>query len=343
MSERVCILHHLEEDFQEGLRKFGTSFEELAEKVVDYLEHEQFDRVILVRWEDFRIGPEHELHGLSRYIDQVESYAWGWEREEMKMQYPDGEGSVWAEGCPHSEVVMLDDWMKALKGKDVTLTGAFEHECIDTVSTALGHCGVEFKREEGLIVGSCVDYEFRGSRKVDPDELRDTIQYEAEQHYEVNIKSASEAREALLELILTSTAETISDQDTVDKACDRVFGFCQGDKVCLDDDELLEVDPDLYNDIEPLELSEVDEDEPEAIQVTFVNGLFRVSEEDYPRLKLYRDLAAQPIPVLVDAVEVSPFEYSGLKWDSDAGFEKLQSAARRITTRCEAQPTPGSP
>lgn len=155
---KILLLHHVEARWQKGYERYGTDFYEYADNIRNFIEHSDFDRIILVRFEDPELGDEHYVSGLANYIDHVEVYGYGWWRSQMEEQYPDGEGTIWADGCWHSEVVLLDDWLKGLRGHQLTIVGAFAGECVLTLTTALDHLGVSYKEEHSLIVGSGVPY-----------------------------------------------------------------------------------------------------------------------------------------------------------------------------------------
>ena len=127
---KVLIIHHLEEIWESGYRKFGTSYEALQERFVNYLEENSFDRVILTRFEDFNLGPEHYLIG--PYINKVHDYAYGWEAQERE-NYPE----MFVDGGAHSEVVLVTDWIKEMRGHKVYLSGAFIGECLEDIEIAL--------------------------------------------------------------------------------------------------------------------------------------------------------------------------------------------------------------
>lgn len=145
---RILILHHLEPCWSEGYKKFGTSFERLQEKVVDFLRGSVFDKVILTRFEDMDIctseGYSFEFADL---ISDVREYGYGWPAEAL-LDMPDR----FCAGGSHSEAVLIDDWMLPLKRATVTIAGAFDGECIEDLEIALRHLGVNFSREESLIV-----------------------------------------------------------------------------------------------------------------------------------------------------------------------------------------------
>jgi hypothetical protein len=126
--------------WEQAYRNFGTSFERLVEVFYDHLERNHYDKVILTRFEDHRIHePEYELIHL--FIDQVVSYAYGWEEQDL-LDNPDR----FCEGGSHSQAVLLEDWMK-IKGQ-VFISGAFDGECIEDLEIALRHLEVKFERIE---------------------------------------------------------------------------------------------------------------------------------------------------------------------------------------------------
>lgn len=141
---KVLIIHHLEPIWQDEYQKFGTSFEELVEKFHEHLSNETYDLVILTRFEEYRIGEDYWQ--IAQYIHSVETYAYGWEKQNM-LDNPDR----FCEGGSHSEAVLIEDWMH-LADHDVYISGAFDGECIEDLEIALTHCGVKFSRIEALII-----------------------------------------------------------------------------------------------------------------------------------------------------------------------------------------------
>lgn len=141
---KTLIIHHLEPCWEDGYKKFGTSFESLLARFADHLEQNHYDRIILTRFEDCEICPE-EYMPIYWYVDEVHEYAYGWEEEEMN-EYPDR----FCQGGNHSGAVLIENWMN-LSG-DVYISGAFDGECIEDLEIALSHVGVNFKRIEELIV-----------------------------------------------------------------------------------------------------------------------------------------------------------------------------------------------
>lgn len=147
---RVLIIHHLETCWENGYRKFGTSFEELQEKFLRHLRAARYDKVILTRFEDFALGDDY-FPELAEKISVVHEYGYGWPAEALTEKMADGYS--FAPGGTHSEAVMLTPWMRELQGAQVRIAGAFDGECVEDLEIALRAVGVAFKRLEKLIVG----------------------------------------------------------------------------------------------------------------------------------------------------------------------------------------------
>lgn len=150
---RVLIIHHLEGMWEESYRRYNTSYERLLEQFTDHVIDEPYDKIILTRFEGVGFDEYHRIYGFDRFVDEVHEYGYGWDREGAEEWYPDGEGVDWCEGGDHSEVVYLEDWMRALKGHEVFISGAFDGECIEDLEYALRGVGVAYQRLENLIVG----------------------------------------------------------------------------------------------------------------------------------------------------------------------------------------------
>jgi hypothetical protein len=132
-----------------ALKKFGTSFDALQEKILDFLAENSFDKIILTRFEDWKACPSEGYYPeLLEMVSCVHDYAYGWEKNQLE-ENPE----LFCEGGSHSEAVLLADWMRPLKRDAVTIAGAFDNECIEDLEIALRFLGVEFQREESLIVG----------------------------------------------------------------------------------------------------------------------------------------------------------------------------------------------
>lgn len=147
---RTIIIHHLQMMWETSLLKTGTSFEEMIIKVYEHLQEQQYDRVIVTNFEaNANLDPDQEL--LKEFDPEVYDYMYGWQREEIEEQGDRVEGTDFCEGGMHSEIVMIDEWMRELEGK-IYLCGAFDGECIEDMEIALHGAGKEFKRINELIV-----------------------------------------------------------------------------------------------------------------------------------------------------------------------------------------------
>ena len=146
---RTLIIHHLETIWKAGYERFGVTFEIMAEKVVDYLREHEYDQIILTRFEDDRLEDEHHYTGLSEFIHQVFTYAYGWCQEDV---LDDEDDENWTEGGYHSEYVYLAPWMRTLAGCKVDICGAFDGECIEDLEIALEALEIPFNRIEELII-----------------------------------------------------------------------------------------------------------------------------------------------------------------------------------------------
>lgn len=146
---RILIIHHLEKMWDQEYRKFNTTFEEQVELVLQHLEENEYDRVILTRFENHELGEEHCQ--LAHLIDVVHVYGYGWDHEMMD-QGSFSSDQKWTDGGNHSEIVLIDKWMEQLQGHEVSLCGAFDGECIEDMEIALEGANVQFNRINELIV-----------------------------------------------------------------------------------------------------------------------------------------------------------------------------------------------
>jgi hypothetical protein len=153
----ILIAHHLEPLWEEALQRFGTSLEVQCEKVAEWLAENIIDCVIITQFEQDREAQRHEAYyPLYQILEDKgikltwHEYGYGWERD----CFLDSaiEGVDYAQGGNHSEVVMLEAWMRELKSNKIYLCGAFDGECIEDMEIALEACSVSFERVEHLIV-----------------------------------------------------------------------------------------------------------------------------------------------------------------------------------------------
>lgn len=141
---KILILHHVEAMWNDSLLNYNTSIDEMIEDIKNHLDENNYDKVILNRFEDFEISEEH--FPIANYINDINSYGYGWTADMFS------NSSQYCEGGSHSEVVEIDDWMHDLKGNKVDICGAFDGECIEDLEIALNHLDIKFKRIEHLIV-----------------------------------------------------------------------------------------------------------------------------------------------------------------------------------------------
>jgi len=147
-------MHHLEPMWDASYRQFGnTCFAELCEEFVEHIEINDYDRVILVQFEDWKPQELHYLYGLGQLVTDSYNYAYGWTSEEAESCAEDNSNNVeFCEGGRHSDVVMIAEWMHELKGQDIYISGAFDGECIDDLETALDFLELPYTRIEELII-----------------------------------------------------------------------------------------------------------------------------------------------------------------------------------------------
>ena len=141
---KTIIVHHVQKMWDSGLQRLGTDFHSEIEKIYEHLSQEQYDNVIVTNFEA-GFGLDEEQSILSEFYPTVYDYCYGWTEDSLDKNYHE-----WVEGGNHSEVVLIDDWMKELEG-EVYLCGAFDGECIEDMEIALSGAGINFNRIEHLI------------------------------------------------------------------------------------------------------------------------------------------------------------------------------------------------
>lgn len=142
---KSLIIHHLQECWDTSLRMYGTSFEDMLEAMYGYLceNSDRYNMVILTNFESHQMEFSQGL--LEEFVTHVHNYDYGWSKDMLDADYHE-----WVEGGSHSDVVLIDDWMKDLV--EVDLCGAFDGECIEDITIALESQGVLVNRIESLIV-----------------------------------------------------------------------------------------------------------------------------------------------------------------------------------------------
>jgi hypothetical protein len=171
---KTLFLHHFEEYWSVGLAKFGTTFDEELLKVMDYLHHENIDKIIITRFEHDNFGIEHEpllaLCHEKGIIAFCHEYGYAWERfpygEEDETPYKDQDlNKTWCQGQrdhhTENDVLEIHEWMHDLKNDQISLGGAFEDECISDIKAVFEALNIKYECVDGLIVGDCKSYQFK--------------------------------------------------------------------------------------------------------------------------------------------------------------------------------------
>lgn len=171
---KILVLQHFEEYWSEGLSKFGTNFEEVNSKVIDFIiSNQDLDKIVITRFETY--GPSDEHYQLIELCNKLsiqiefQEYAYAWERTE-KGQYPKkDEGKTWCQGTRDhhgiNDVIEITEWMHDIKriSNEVFLGGAFYGECIADIQAAFESIEINYQNIEGLIVGDGYDYHFNNT------------------------------------------------------------------------------------------------------------------------------------------------------------------------------------
>lgn len=158
---KVLIIHHLEEIWQFGYKKAGTSFWDLEYKFGEYLSKNSFDKVILTNFElpswffrnGFGFKGKYDFYNtypnIGTFITDYYEYSYGWERGELE-ENPE----MFVEGGNHSGAVLITDWIRELKNAnaEVYLTGAFLGECLEDMEIALTSQNINWKYVNKLCI-----------------------------------------------------------------------------------------------------------------------------------------------------------------------------------------------
>lgn len=156
---KVLIIHHLENMWEQGYKKAGTSFWDLEYKFGEYLRKNDFDKVILTNFElpswFFKGGHGfkgknafyNEYPNIATFINDYHEYGYGWDKDNLE-----NDSDNFVEGGNHSEAVLIEGWIKELKGAKVYLTGAFMGECLEDMEIALESQKIDWEYIKGLCV-----------------------------------------------------------------------------------------------------------------------------------------------------------------------------------------------
>ena len=157
---KTLIIHHLEKTWEHGYKNHGTSFEEMAKKVISHIKRAKYDKVILTQFESSDPKDEHFESGIYKFVDEWYEYGYAWTIEESDKTTTtehgfilDEYGNKYTNGGNHSEVVLIEDWMLELSSHDdISICGAFEGECLEDLEIALSACSLKFRKIKNLIV-----------------------------------------------------------------------------------------------------------------------------------------------------------------------------------------------
>lgn len=180
----ALILHHFESYWESDLANHGTSLKSEMNKILDFLNHTEIDKIIVTQFEGIDFGPEHQL--LINYCEsnnillEQRNYGYGWVRtEDNEEQFPvEDFNKTWCNttreyNC-EEDIVVIEDWQHQLKSnfEKIYVGGAFFGECISDLVAALTAIQANFETINGLIVGEYLDYEWKG---FNPEKLNDKI------------------------------------------------------------------------------------------------------------------------------------------------------------------------
>lgn len=177
----VLFLHHFESMWEEGLKGFDTSMEDVGNKVMDFLSVNDIDTLLITRMESNQPEDEHsELLAFchSKNIDvQFQEYAYAMYRDpDMHSEDEENEytpypmekfGKTWTYGTREhhdneTDVLDIEEFHYDLKNANkVYLAGAFEGECVLDQETILDEIGAEYEKIDSLVVGTYVEYEYQ--------------------------------------------------------------------------------------------------------------------------------------------------------------------------------------
>jgi hypothetical protein len=180
----VLVLQHFSDYWEGELKNYGTNFETELNHVIDYIRNEKIDKVVIPLFEEDGLTNCHDLliYVCNTEGVQIETmhYPYNWTKEsdpDEEIYTKENFNKTWCQGKRSNhmdeDVVEIEDWQHNLKrANKVIVGGAFEDQCVLDLTTALEAIGVKYEREDSLIVGAYVDYDYRG---LSPDKLKDKV------------------------------------------------------------------------------------------------------------------------------------------------------------------------
>lgn len=169
----VLIVHHLEPHWEPDYKKYSSNlwdFYTLCEATAKHIRRKKYDHVILTQFQHTPLTDHPAYYPLFNKIHAQYEYGYGWDvydtaqdpspenidklydRLERDGHLIDWNGTIWARGGAHSEVVLIDNWMQALPKRDVSICGAFDGSCVEDLEHALQFLKIEYNRVEELII-----------------------------------------------------------------------------------------------------------------------------------------------------------------------------------------------
>lgn len=169
---KTLIIHHLEarwETFYPTYSPHGWKFYDFSEAIARHINKKKYDQVILTQSEYSDLFNHVEYTPLFDKVTAQFEYGYGWNMEDAifdedrsvegayaqleEIGYVIGsDGTLWAKGGGHSEIVLVDEWMQTLPKENVYICGAFHNSCIEDLEKALSHLEIKYNRIEELII-----------------------------------------------------------------------------------------------------------------------------------------------------------------------------------------------
>jgi len=154
----ILLCHHLEPRWAKGYATYDTNLEYLCNKITHWILQNPVDKVIISQFElnksaqcDEAYFQLFQLIEEQQLILEWQEYGYGWDKHCLWKGAK--KGKDYCLGGNHSQIVMLDPWIKALKGHQVYLAGAFRGECLEDIQIAMDALKINYKDIEELQVG----------------------------------------------------------------------------------------------------------------------------------------------------------------------------------------------
>ena len=149
--QKVLILHHIEPMWEACFNAY-----ELVKKCLTHINRSKYDKIILATFE----CSKQELYDYPEYIPLVEkidelqnwSYAWGSDIDTAASDFGGSPDDYIYVSTPH-ETAYLYDWIKDLKGCQVSVAGGHRDECLQDLIETLEHLDIKYKKIEQCIYG----------------------------------------------------------------------------------------------------------------------------------------------------------------------------------------------